>query len=396
MCGIVSAAHADTAVDGQGGTLREGQGSVGNPVAASAEQGCGSICIERLIFIERNEQYNACGNGIAAAQGTVADQCHLGDAVGGGIGGCIVKVLINLPAHFEQSHAHRREPGSNCGVILHVKGSGRLGGDVLLASHIVPAHKLIAARGGGDNRIALCGAPGNGGLLRDSSSIHGVAAVFGGQEGGGSGHIGNQLHVSHGDRGSRGAAGLHIDIYRGAGCQLLGKGAVCGDCCAVHLNGARIESHSIVKRKCGCNCLVIGNGQGCIMIGIAARAGFLFCRAVNGCSACRPAGICFISRSIAYSDVTVTQSFQICCSCFCRKSRQRNGRHYRQNQQCRQHQRGKAFHYSFEHTFISLFFYFLIAVHSICSPQDRRKSKPRGVRDGKCPPNAPNNGRIPL
>ena len=236
-CAIVSAAHADTAVDGQGCTLREGQGSVGNPVAASAEQGCGSICIERLIFIEGNEQDNSGGNGIAAAQGTVADQCHLGDAVVGGIGGCIVKVLINLPAHFEQSHAHRREPGSNCGVILHVKGSGRLGGDVLLASHIVPAHKLIAARGGGDNRIALCGAPGKGGFLRDSSSIHGIAAVYGRPEGGGSGHSGNQLYVSHGDRGRCGAAGQQIDIYRGACRQLLGKRAVCGDTRAVHLNG---------------------------------------------------------------------------------------------------------------------------------------------------------------
>ena len=260
-CALVSAAHADTAVDGQGCALREGQGSVGNPVAASAVQGYGRVRIKGFRAVEGNEQDYATGYGIAAAQGTVADQCHLGDAVGGGIGGCIVKVLINLPAHFEQSHAHRREPGSNCGVILHVKGSGRLGGDVLRVCHIIPAHKLIAARGGGDNRIALCGAPGKGGFLRDSSSIHGIAAVYGRLEGGGSGHIGNQLYVSHGDRGSCGVAGQQIDIYRGACRQLLGKRAVFGDTRAVHLNGTRIESHGIVKRECGCYRFVVSDCQ---------------------------------------------------------------------------------------------------------------------------------------
>ena len=260
-CGFVPAAHADPTVDGEGGALCQCQGLECHPGAAFALQGYGRVRIQGFRAVEGNEQDNSGGYGIAAAQGTVADQCHLGDAVGGGIGGCIVKVLINLPAHFEQSHAHRREPGSNCGVILHVKGSGRLGGDVLLASHIIPAHKLIAARGGGDNRIALCGALGKGGLLRDSSSIHGIAAVYGRLEGGGSGHSGNQLYVSHGDRGSCGVAGQQIDIYRGACRQLLGKRAVFGDTRAVHLNGTRIESHGIVKRKCGCYRFVVSDCQ---------------------------------------------------------------------------------------------------------------------------------------
>ena len=121
-CGIVPAAHADPAVDGEGGALCHGQGSVGNPVAASAVQGYGRVRIKGFRAVEWNEQDNAIGYGIAAAQGTVAYQCHLCDAVGGGVGGGVVKVFINLRVNFKHSHAHLRELGRNCGVILHVQG----------------------------------------------------------------------------------------------------------------------------------------------------------------------------------------------------------------------------------------------------------------------------------
>ena len=52
---IVSATHTDPTVDGQRGSIRQGQGFVCRPGAASAVQSNGCVCVKSLGIIEGNE-----------------------------------------------------------------------------------------------------------------------------------------------------------------------------------------------------------------------------------------------------------------------------------------------------------------------------------------------------
>ena len=276
--GIISAAQADRAIDGNGRAFAHRQRSErlrrGNRLNRRR-----SIRIQCPCRVERNQQCNSSRNGIVSADRAVRNQRDLGLAGFLRISNRFVQIIKWLSASLEESGRFTCEPRRDGAVAFNVQGC--LGGciDVFPLGHIVPAHELIAHRRGRHYLISSHGALRVAIFLGNAFSVYCISTVFSRHESRSCIDIAYQNHVGKGDlRSSTGAA--RLDVYFNAlVCrQFLGKPGTRRNLCTIHLNFSAVLLNRVVK------------GKGCFyrLLICNCQCGFMGC--IAACSAC--AGSC--------------------------------------------------------------------------------------------------------
>ena len=274
----VLAADADGCplLKGNGAARRHGQRpeDLGTRLrgGGSRRRGVAGLCL-----VKRNQQGDAARDSVAPRDCAVGGQRNGGGQLFLCLLDRVVQLVKALAAGLKECHVLTDELRRNGAVAFDVQRGLGCGADVLSVGHIIPAHELIARRRGRRHLIGDHGALGVGVGLGDGLPVHGIAAVLGGLERHGGGHIGHQRHVGHRDlRGGVGAAGLDIDLDGGVRRKLFREFAACGDHRTIHLNCSAVLLNDIVegqRRLCGS---LVGDGQRGAIVCIAAcsaRAG---------------------------------------------------------------------------------------------------------------------------
>ena len=276
--GFILTAHTDSPVYVQCGPIRQHQGAIYilRVRHITAIESCRSSGIAGLCRIERNQQSDARGNGVLPGEGgLLAVQGDLRLAVVLGVGGCIAQIIKNLSAGFKKTGVLGNKPGGNRAAVLEFQRHCCIRCNARAGIHVVPSPEDISRRRGRHQPIGIQGTLGVYVVLRNRLTIHGIAAVFTGREGNGSLHIHHQRDITQGDAGSRiGAAGLDIDFYAAAGGKLFGEGSTGRGGIAVHLDGAAVHRHSVVKRENSRGGFPIGDRQRGIVVCITTTSTF--------------------------------------------------------------------------------------------------------------------------
>ena len=267
------------AVDSNVDAVGQGQGTVGRGGGGrGGDSGVGTA--GAVSIISGDQQGHTGGNGVVTGgNGAVGGQRNQSLAVGRCIGDGLGQVSKVGAAHIEHSCGGRHDDGLQGvgSVILDSKGSGR--GNILTQGHIVPAYEFVAAAGGSGQGVGHGGGVfnglgvGAGGHSGGGIAVgHGIATGGGGLKGGGDGRNtgldqADFRHVDvHGVGSTVGFICAHNNGNGSAGGQFLGVfhignssgmlGAIDGDVATGEVTG-----NGILEGQCGCDTLIIGNGQ---------------------------------------------------------------------------------------------------------------------------------------
>ena len=198
--GIVSAAQADGAIDGNGRAFAHRQRP--ERLRRGSRLNCRrSIRIQCPCRVEGDQQRDSRRNGISTADGAIGRQGNLGLTVFLRIGDRFVQVCKPLTASLKKRQRLAHKLRRNGAVTFDIQGGGCRSRDAFACGQVIPAQELITIRRGRHYLISGHRTLSIAVLLGNCLAVHGVGTIFGRLEGHGGAHVGHQLHVGHGDLG---------------------------------------------------------------------------------------------------------------------------------------------------------------------------------------------------